>query len=446
MPSLTVCRTGRDTPKDETLPAPAFGPPPEGDVPTVWLDPGKAFQTVLGVGGAFTESAAVTLAKLDADKQRAVMDAYFDPERGAGYSVGRVHMNSCDFSLENWACCDRDGDFTLETFSIDRYREAILPMLAQAKARAGDALRLYFSPWSPPAWMKTTGMMNKGGKLKPECRAAWALHYAKFARAFEAEGFPFWGLTVQNEPEATQTWDSCIYTGAEERDFVRDHLGPTLRKEGLGDLNVMIWDHNRDRLYERAAAVYDDPEAAQYVWGAAFHWYVTDSFNAVKRVAEAWPEKGLMFSEGCWEGGPRKTDWAAGERYGRSLYEDFNNGAHGWTDWNLILDEQGGPNHVGNFCSAPVMVDTHAGTYALLPAYYILKYFSRAARPGSRRIAVTTSKDELEATAFRRPDGSLGVVVQNRSDKAFPFALHCDGQAARLDSPAHSVLSITVTM
>lgn len=429
--------------REESLPPPSFAPLTGRETPTVIVDPSKTFQSVLGVGGALTESAAVTLDTLSPEKRRAVLDAYFCPKTGAGYAVGRVHMNSCDFSLGNWACCEKDGDFDLATFSIEHYRESILPLMKDAAARASDGLALYFSPWSPPAWMKTTGKMNEGGQLRPECRDAWALHYVKFAQAFAAEGLPFWGLTVQNEPAAKQTWDSCLYTAEEERDFVRDHLGPALAKAGL-KLNLMVWDHNREILYDRVKVVYDDPEASKYVWGAAFHWYVTDSFGAVRQLAEAWPDKGLMFSEGCLEGGADKVGWSAAEHYGKHLHHDFANGAHGWTDWNIVLDEQGGPNHVGNFCSAPVMVDRKAGTFTLTPAYYMLKYFSLAARPNSRRVACATSRDDLMANAFRQADGTVATVLQHRGDKPYDVTLKLDGQGAIFRCPPHSATLLTV--
>ena len=201
--------------------------------------------------------------------------------------------------------------------------------------------------------MKTNGEMNHGGKLRPECRQAWAEYYVRFIREYEKEGIQIWGLTVQNEPAATQSWDSCIYTGEEERDFVRDHLGPTLEKAGLSKVRLMVWDHNRDIMFDRAKAVYDDPAAARYVWGTAFHWYGPNCFDNVQAVHDAWPDKKLLFSEGCQEQGPHFGEWAVGERYGRSIINDLNRWTVAWTDWNLLLDMEGGPNHVRNLCSPP---------------------------------------------------------------------------------------------
>jgi hypothetical protein len=256
--------------------------------------------------------------------------------------------------------CRTADDFALESFSIERDRQALLPMIqaAQRMAQAGGReLKLLASPWSPPAWMKDSGRMNDGGRLRPECRAAWAQCFVRFIQAYAAEGVPIWGVSVQNEPEARQRWDSCLYSAEEERDFVRDHLGPALHAAGLGHgahrrVGPQPRRHGRARQRHLRR-----PEAARYIWGTGFHWYVEDHFDHVQLVHDAWPDKQLLFTEGCQEGGPHWGRWELAERYARSILNDLNRWTVGWIDWNLLLDEQGGPNHVGNFCSAPMLAD-----------------------------------------------------------------------------------------
>ena len=401
--------------------------------------PRVQYQEILGFGGAFTEAASATLDKLSPARQQEVLDAYFGPA-GHRYSLCRTHINSCDFSLENWACCEKKGDFALETFSLDRERRSLLPMIQRALAVSGGPFRLFASPWSPPAWMKTTRRMNRGGKLREDCRDAWALYYCRFIHAMAAEGVEVWGLTIQNEPAANQPWDSCLYSAEEERDFLRDHLGPALQREGLGHVKVMVWDHNRDLLFERAAVVYDDPAASQYAWGAGFHWYMTDNFENVRLLHEAYPDKHLVFTEGC-NGIGMLGSWETGERYARSIIHDLNNWAEGWTDWNLLLDETGGPNHVRNFCNAPIIADTAKDKLLYQSSYYYMGHFARFIRPGDRRILATTTLDELEATAAAASDGTVTVVVLNRSDKKLSYLLKCAGRAARASSPAHSIVT-----
>ncbi len=423
----------------------AFEPLPQPDeaFPTVIVDPSKAFQTMEGIGGALTDAAAETFAKLPRESQQRLLEAYFDPAKGIGYSLGRTQINSCDFSSGSYAYADQPGDVDLRSFTIEHDRRYRLPFIKAALARA--PVKLFASPWSPPAWMKTNGDMLHGGRLKPEYREAWARYFVRFVQEYEKEGVPIWGLTVQNEPMATQTWESCLFTGEEERDFVRDHLGPALERSGLSRLKLMIWDHNRGVLYQRAKAVYDDVQAARYVWGAGFHWYVGDHFDNVRIVHEAWPDKHLLFTEGTpADFAPgRLEEWKWGEVYGTSLVHDLNNWAVGWTDWNVLLDERGGPNHVGNFCLAPVHGDTRSGQLTFTSSYYYIGHFSKFVRAGARRVAVSTNDDELLATGFVHPDGRVVTIVMNRTDKEKEFGVWVDGRIARTKSPAHSILTLS---
>jgi glucosylceramidase len=410
----------------------------------VFVDPSKAYQTVEGIGGALTDAAAETFAKLPPDRQRELLTAYFDPEKGIGYTLGRTHIHSCDFSSASYVYAEASGGPELKNFSIEHDRAYRIPFIKAAIAAAGGTLKLFASPWSPPAWMKTNDSMLHGGKLKPELRDAWARYYVRFVEEYERAGIPIWGLTVQNEPMASQTWESCLFTGEEERDFVRDHLGPTLEAAGLGHLKLMIWDHNRGLLYQRAKAVYDDPRAARYVWGTGFHWYVGDHWDNVRQTHEAWPEKALLFTEGTPATFSHKAlgEWQWGEVYGEALIRDLNNWAVGFADWNVLLDERGGPNHVGNFCLAPVHADTRTGALRFTSSYWYIGHVSKFVRPGARRIACTSTDDGLLATAFRNPDGQLAVVVMNKGPKPIRFQVWVDGRAAPVQSPAHSILTL----
>ena len=181
----------------------------------------------------------------------------------------------------------------------------------------------------------------------------------RFIQAYAAEGVPIWGVSVQNEPEATQRWDSCLYSAEEERDFVRDHLGPdAAQRAGLGAREDRdLGPQPRPTGRARQRRLLPTPQAAKYVWGAGFHWYGDDHFEQVQLAHDAWPDKHLLFTEGCQEGGPHHGSWELGERYARSMINDLNRWTVGWIDWNLLLDDSGGPNHVGNLCSAPILAD-----------------------------------------------------------------------------------------
>jgi len=417
---------------------------PDELTPVVMVDPRKTFQTIEGIGGALTDSSAETYAKLPPKSQQEVLTAYFDEEKGIGYSFCRTNIHSCDFSSDAYTYDDVAGDTELKNFSIDHDRKYRIPFIKAALATGKTPFTLFASPWSPPAWMKTNGNILRGGKLKPEYAEAWASYYGRFVKAYEKEGIAIWGLSVQNEPMAVQTWQSCIYTGEEERDFVRDHLGPALERDGLSGLKLMIWDHNRGLLYARAKVVYDDPEASKYVWGAAFHWYVGDHFDQVRQTYEAWPDKRLVFSEGCPElfNAAKVAEWQWGEKYGLSMLMDLSNGTSAWTDWNVLLDELGGPNPVGNFCYAPIHADTKTGELTYMNSFYYIGHFSKYVRPGAKRVSAVTDDDRLLATAFKNTDGKVAVVVLNLSDETVPFSFWIDGAAAKTTSPAHSIMTL----
>jgi len=448
MEKISIIRTSKDRlERFSSLAVPAAEP--AADVPphdaTVIIDTAVEYQEIIGFGGAFTESAGTVWQKLSAAKRAEVVNLYFSAEEGNGYNLCRTHMNSCDFSLGNYACCDTPGDVELKTFTIDRERKNILPFLHAAQKCAGaDNLKLFISPWSPPAWMKDSRQMNAGGKLLPEYRDVWARYYCRFIEELGKEKIPVWGLTIQNEPIALVKWDSCFFTAEEEGGFVRDHLGPALAKAGLADCKVMVWDHNRFRLFDRLKSIYADPEAAKYIWGAAYHWYADECFDNLLRSHEAFPDKHLLFSEGCHEGCAWLGEWAIGERYAHNMINDFNNWSEGWVDWNLVLDDQGGPNHVGNYCSAPVMVDAENDRYMLQSSYYYIGHFSRFVKRGARRVLSCSSRDALEATAFRNPDGSRVAVILNRSAEAISLYLKEGEKAVKLTLPAHSIETVVI--
>jgi len=416
----------------------------------IFVDPSKTFQTMIGIGGALTDAAAETFYKLPAAKQQEFLTAYYDPQKGIGYTFGRTNMQSCDFSSESYSYV-ATGDKALKTFSVSHDEKYRIPFIKAAAATTGGKLKLFISPWSPPAWMKDNNDVLHGGKLLPEFHQSWATFYTKFIKSYEKEGVKIWGLTVQNEPMAKQKWESCMYTATEERDFVKNFLGPTLLKQGLADKKLIIWDHNRDLVYERASTVLEDPEAAKYVWGIGYHWYETwtgagMNFENTRRTAEAFPNKNLVFTEGCAESFnmDRVNEWSLGEKYGYSMINDFNIGTVAWTDWNVLLDEKGGPNHVGNYCFAPIIADTRNGSLIYTSEYYYIGHFSKFIKPGARRIVSSASRDKLLTTAYINPDGKIAVVVMNSGDVAIPYSLCIKNKAAALNSLPHSIATLII--
>lgn len=420
------------------------GQPFENEV-VVFVDPDKTFQSYMGIGGALTDASAETFYKLSKAKQQELLTAYFDKQKGIGYTIARTNIGSCDFSSDTYSYI-KENDKELSSFNIAHDKKFKIPFIKEAMQAAGGKLTVFASPWSPPAFMKTNNDVLHGGKLKRDFYQPWANYYSRFIKAYAAENIPVWGITIQNEPMATQRWESCIYSGEDERDFLKNNLGPTLKKDGLGNVKIIGWDHNRDLLYQRASTLLNDPEAAKYLWGIGFHWYEPWSggepmYDNLKLVHEAFPSTNLLFTEGCKEAFKlaNVNDWKLGEKYGASMIHDFNNGMTGFTDWNILLDETGGPNHAGNFCFAPIHGNTKTGELIYTNEYYYIGHFSKFIQPGAKRVTSSASRSQLLTTAFKNKDGKMVVIVMNQSDKSTPYFLWINGKAAQLRSPAHSI-------
>jgi glucosylceramidase len=414
------------------------------DAPSIRVNPGNQYQSILGFGGAFTEAGGYVLSKISPEKQQEIINAYFSADNGLNYNLCRVHMNSCDFCLGNYSCDDTPGDIELKNFNIDHDKIFLIPFIKSAVNTAKSSIRLLVTPWSPPAWMKTNGNMNLGGKLKPEYSETWALFFSKFIQAYEQEEIAVWGVSVQNEPLAAQTWDSCLYTAEEEGNFVRDHLGPRLQKDGHGAKKIIIWDHNRDLLYDRAKLILSDQETAKYVWGVGFHWYVSNQFENIVRTSNEFPDKPLIFTEGSIENGVKLGQWDRGEIYAHNMIRDLNSGTAGWIDWNMVLDQTGGPNHAKNYCDASVIVNLDTREIHYQSSYYYIGHFSKYISVGAKRIDCLSDNVLLETAAFVNPDGKITVVILNRKDEDIPFELKLKEDSVTVISFKHSIQTIII--
>ena len=407
---------------------------------SIKVDKNLTRQSILGFGGAFTEASASIYDQLETDKKNEIIQAYFG-DSGNQYNMGRTHINSCDFSLGNYALCEQE-DRKLTDFSIERDKKMLIPFIKEALNKASSPILLMASPWSPPPWMKTNDQMNHGGKLKEEFQDTWAEYYCKYIEYYERDGVPIWGISVQNEPEAVQTWDSCIYTGEEERDFIKNFLGPALKRNKYLDKKLVIWDHNRDVMVERSRAVLSDPDAAKYVWGTGFHWYNGDHFDEVQKVHDEFPDKELIFTEGCQEGGPHNGSWDLGERYATSIINDLNRYTVAWIDWNLLLDERGGPNHVGNYCSAPIIVDTKTQELLYQSSYFYLGHFSRFFNRGDKIIECENTSNQLLSLSGINKNARLTTTIMNKEKDSIPFLYDNGSDKKSYSIPPRSIITI----
>ena len=421
---------------------------------SVFLNPRKKYQTYIGIGAAITDAVAETYAKLCPSDKDSLLKMFFHQKDGLRYQLIRTNMNSCDFSSNSYTYVP-ENDSNLTHFSIEQDQKYKLPMIKDALKLSGNKAKLYISPWSPPAFMKTNASMLHGGSLKPQYYQPWADYFVKYIKELERNEIPVWGLTIQNEPMATQIWESCIYTAEQERDFLKNHLGPTLKKTGLGSKKIIIWDHNRDLIYHRVNTILSDPKASQYVWGIGYHWYETWTGapalheNLSKSMALD-PSKKLIFTEGCKEKFNKLEvkNWSLGEKYATNMIEDFNQGVVGWTDWNLILNDEGGPNHVGNFCFAPVHIKTPdeigkgKAEFLITNAYEYIGHFSRYIKENAQRIESSVSRKTILTTSFLNSDNSLVVIVLNTSKEAIKYNLFVGEKSTMVNIPSRAIQTL----
>ncbi len=290
--------------------------------------------------------------------------------------------------------------------------------------------------------MKDSKEMNNGGKLLPEYYHAWANYYVKFIREYEKRGVKIAYITVQNEPLATQTWDSCIYEAHEEGMFVKEFLSPILDMAGLGHVEIFIWDHNKEEMYQRVKETFAVEGCSDCVAGIAMHWYTGDHFDAIRATKKAFPDKKIFFTEGCveysrFEGA---SDVQNAEMYAHDILGDLKAGGNAFIDWNMLLDAKGGPNHVGNFCAAPIMEDGQGGIEKRLTYYYI-GHFSKFIEKGAKQCMTSVYTDKVEILACVNPDRSKVVVVLNKSDEDAEITLREENYGTQDVIEKHSIIT-----
>jgi len=427
---------------------------------TITLKPEEKFQTITGFGGAFTESSAYLLNQLSAATRDSILRAYFGDE-GARYSLTRTHMNSCDFSISQYSYAPFAGDTALLNFSIDEDRDDIIPMIKAAQGISTQGFKIIASPWTAPPWMKDNNTWF-GGKLLPEYYPVWANFFSRYAKAYAAEGIPIWAFTVENEPLGNgANWESMHYTPEEMADFVKNYLGPQLKKDSIKS-HILVYDQNRgEELIEWVDVLLNDKELLPYIYGTAVHWYTgtEDWFpESLQHTHTLAPTKSIIHTEGCidaevphwnddaWYWKKEATDWGydwAPEkdkhlhptyvpvyRYARDMIGCMNNWVEGWIDWNMVLDDKGGPNHAKNWCIAPILVKPETDEVYFTPLYDVMVHFSKYIRPGATRIGFECTDADLMVTAAQNIDGSTAVILLNTTNEPKNFEVILNNKKA----------------
>lgn len=487
-------------------------------------------QVLSGIGTSFTESSAFVLAHLKPEQRAEVMHKIFS-EEGANFSLTRTHIGSCDFCVEgHYAYAEKAGDINLQHFSIQSDQHGfktsqhpgikdesfdLLPMIKQVQAikaaQRDSELNIIASAWTAPPWMKDietwhipgapgNDFQGTGGILKPEYESVYADYLIKYLDAYREEGVDIWGITPVNEPLGNNgQWESMHFSAESQGAFIKQYLGPKLRQSDHKNVQLLMYDHNRDELEEWADVIYGDAETSQYVDGAAIHWYESTekvAEDVLEKVHAKYPGYSIIHTEGCIDDlgkdapdgildpeGFKESDWFDNDvfwwnknatdwaytatwpgvnsddhpmytpvhRYARNIIVSLNHWVSGWIDWNIVLDQYGGPNHVGNFCGAPIMINTTSGYVYYTPIFYILAQLSRTIRPGDRMVQTDAFlpealKDSLYACASLNAENILSVQVLNVEKYELFFSLQIGIQHAPITIPANCLQTIRVQL
>ena len=402
--------------------------------------PEITYQKMIGFGGAITEAAGFAFSKLPVDKQISLINEYFSKD-GLNYSLARLPIGSCDFSIKSYSYAKKRN---LSDFSIEKDKQYIIPFLKKAIEK-NPKLECLASPWSPPWFMKNTFILVLGGKLRSKYKQKWADYFIKYINSYKNEGINIKYLTIQNEPNAVQIWESCIYNSKEEADFAINYLYPTLNNNNI-DTKILVWDHNKDRLLRRAIDEFSVVGSNEAISGMAFHYYSGDHFQNLKLFKDMYPDKLLIHTEMCtgYSGFKQCDEIPNAELYAHEIIGDLNSGTNGFIDWNIMLDHEGGPNHKDNFCNSPVMLNSDSSDYIKNLTFTYIGQFSKFIRVGAERIAYSSYTDKLEITSFKNLDNSIAIVIMNKYDWNIDYNLCIEDKLIHDTIESHSIITLMI--
>ncbi len=399
--------------------------------------PEITYQTILGFGGAFTEATGISIKKLPSEKQEKVIKEYFSKD-GLNYSVGRLPIGSSDFSLNSYSYSNKPD---LSDFSIEKDKDYII-QIVQSAQKLNSNIQFLASPWSPPKFMKSNKMLVLGGKLLEKYNQTFANYLVKYINFYKNEGININYITVQNEPNALQIWESCLYSAKEEANFAINYLFPTFKTNNI-NTKILIWDHNKEKLFTRAMQELNNNQALEAISGIAFHWYTGDHFENISLTHDAFPGKLLIHTEGCtgYSKFNPNDEVKNAEIYGHDILGDLNSGINAYIDWNMVLDNKGGPNHKLNYCNSPIMINKENNDYIKNLTFYYIGHFSKYIYPGAKRIAFSKFTNNIEVTAFKNPDTSIAIVLLNRNDFNVEYNLCINDIVMHDNLDSHAIVS-----
>ncbi len=398
---------------------------------------GLRHQTFAGWGGCFNEMGWDVMRKLPANRREQVLAALFGKD-GCRFTFGRVPIGASDYALDWYSCNETPGDCRMRNFSIERDRQNLIPYIKSAM-RHQPGLELFASPWSPPTWMKYPAVYNYGQLIwEKKNLDAYALYFARFVEEYAREGIRISQVHVQNEPVADQKFPSCLWSGAQLRDFIRDHLGPTFRKRRV-PAEIWLGTINSDDYNEFALTVLSDPRARELVAGVSYQWA---GKHAIHRTLKAFPEVPLMQSEN--ECGDGNNTW----KYAHYIFQLFQHylihGVRWYVYWNMVLPP-GGRSTWGWKQNSMVVVDPDKGTVRYTPEFYVMKHYSHFISPGAVRLGLA-GQWAGNAVCFSNPDGSMVLVVANPFEEKRELAFAHPGGILSANLPGQSFNTFVISL
>ena len=390
----------------------------------IHIYPNISYQKIIGFGGAFTGSTCYVLDNIDNDMKNTIISEYFKKD-GLNYSICRLPIGSSDFSLKSYSYSNKND---LSDFNVSEDLNYIIPTIKNAQSQNKN-LEFLATPWSPPAFMKDNKNLYKGGKLKKEFKKLWASYLVKFVESYQKQGIPVSYITIQNEPNAAQSWESCTFTAEEEADFLKNYLYPTFKQNNL-NTKFLIWDHNKDNILNRCTKTLVKYGALDYTSGIAFHWYTGTHFENIKILHDLFPNMLLFHTEGCtgYSKFKPQDELFNAQMYASEIIGDFNSGVNAFIDWNMVLDYNGGPNHKKNNCNSPIMINKNKTDYIKTPAFYYIAQFSKYILPGATRIGFSRFTEDINITAFKNEDNSIVVILLNKNSFNIEYNLCIGGK------------------
>jgi len=408
-------------------------------VPVIKIDGSKTFQSIDGFGYTLTEASAVLINRLSPQTQEKLLQELFGrANESIAISYLRIGMGATDLSTRVYSYNDLlpgETDPELKRFSLAQDTADLIPLLKRI-LQINPAIRIMATPWSPPVWMKDNNS-TIGGRLLTQYYRVYARYFVEYIRKMKSEGIRIDAVTIQNEPQNAHNNPSLKMDAPEQAAFIRDHLGPAFRRNGIST-KIIVWDHNCD-MPEFPVAVLSDKQANAFIDGSAFHLY-GGQINAMSAVKDAFPDKNIYFTE-QWTGSKGDFGGDLMWHFKNVLIGSLRNWSRTVLEWNLANDAGFGPHTPGGCseCKGALTIDGAAIQKNV--SYFIIAHASKFIPPGSVRVA-SSEVTGIPSVAFKTPDGKIVLLLMNDSGKIQKVGIEVAEQQVQLELQSGLVATV----